>query len=247
MVGPSKREVAWGRGARGERIVGAALEALEPSSFRTLHDRRMPRSRANLDHITVADGRVYTVDAKRYTGAIAVRRGALLIAGRDRSKLLHQALRQRDAVRAALNAAGHADVPVIPVLCFSGVEWPLLFPPRRVGEVRLCSPRGLRRTLGTDAPAGARPGLGELWTTLDRAFPAVVAAGAPAPASATEPRSPGPAPNGGPAPADVAPRAPACACGEPMVRRTRRRDGQAFYGCSAYPACRRTRSMEGHR
>lgn len=56
FLGPSKRDTAWRRGATGERIVGAALDALEPRGCRTLHDRRMPRSRANLDHITITDG-----------------------------------------------------------------------------------------------------------------------------------------------------------------------------------------------
>lgn len=245
FLGPSRTEAAWRRGAEGERIVGRALDALEPRGVRSLHDRRMPRSRANLDHISVAAGRVYTVDAKRYTGAIAVRRGALIIKGRDRSKLLDQARRQRDAVGAALASAGYGHVPVLPVLCFSGVEWPLLFPPRRAGDVQLCSPRGLRRTITADGAAGVAPTVDELLAVVDRAFPPVLTSAPPgAPVAPKDPVAPSVLPREvpGAAPPASGP-APSCGCGAAMVRRTRRSDGQLFYGCSSYPTCRRTRPL----
>lgn len=240
VFGPSQQEVAWKRGAVGERIVGAALDALEHHGFRTLHDRRMPKSRANLDHIAVGDGVVYTVDAKRYSGPIRVRRGALIINGRDRSKLLDQAERQRTAVRAALDGAGYTAVPVMPVLCFSGVEWPLLFPPRRAGDVRLCSPRGLRRTLTTESTTAASTA--SLATALDEAFPPVIPPDIDnaSPSIAPPARSPSAAAPTGANEINGS-EAPNCACGEPMVLRTRRSDGQRFYGCSTFPRCRRTR------
>lgn len=41
---------------------------------------------------------------------------------------------------------------------------------------------------------------------------------------------------------DAPPNAPACPrCAVPMVRRTNRRTGQAFWGCGRYPACHETR------
>jgi four helix bundle suffix protein len=50
-----------------------------------------------------------------------------------------------------------------------------------------------------------------------------------------------------PAPSDGAEKAPACpACGKLMVLRTARRGNQSgsqFWGCSAYPDCRGTRSI----
>lgn len=244
FFGPSQRETAWRRGAEGERIVGASLDALQARGCRTLHDRRMPRSRANLDHITAAPGQVCTVDAKRYSGRIEVQRGRLVIAGRDRSKLLDQALRQRDAVRVALDTAGHGDVPVVPVLCFSGVEWPLLFRPRRVGDVRICSPRGLGRIVVPDPPASSGPGVEELTAVLDRAFPPVVdtVVGSP-PLGPHEPA--GRERTAASTPVVTSSSPPECGCGATMVRRTRRRDGQPFYGCTTFPACRRTYPISG--
>jgi hypothetical protein len=147
MLGPTQRETAWRRGAEGERIVGAALDRLTSDGFEVLHDRRMPRSRANIDHLVVGHHAIFTVDAKRYRGEIRVRGGRLIVNGRDRSKLVDQARRQRAAVAEALDRAGMTQMPVVPVLCFSGSEWPLLFKPRQVGDVLLCSPRDLRKRL----------------------------------------------------------------------------------------------------
>ncbi|MFP4148005.1 MAG: nuclease-related domain-containing protein [Nitriliruptoraceae bacterium] len=40
---------------------------------RVHHDRRMPPSRANLDHIAVARSGVVTIDAQRYAGRQSTR------------------------------------------------------------------------------------------------------------------------------------------------------------------------------
>jgi hypothetical protein len=239
MLGPSSRERAWRRGAEGERLVGAALDRLEPHGWRVLHDRRMPRSRANIDHLIVGPGAVFTVDAKRYTGRLVTRRGALIVKGRDRSKLLDQARRQRDAVRAALDAAGYPDVTTVPVLCFSGVEWPLLFPPHRIGDVLLCSPRRLRRTLTTGPSDTAS--MARLAAALEAAFPPVIGdASSVAAGTATQPPEPARVPSrGDESGSGTAP----CVCGASMVVRARRRDGARFLGCSTFPSCRRTQPL----
>lgn len=151
-LAPSQREVAWRKGAEGEAAVGRALDAFAPAAV-ALHDRRIPRSRANIDHILVAPTGVWTIDAKNYTGKLETRaRGReLWINGRNRSKLLDQARGQAEVVRKALAGAGLGSVPVRPALCFVGVEWPLVFRPRAAGDVRLIPLRGIR-TL-TDGPA----------------------------------------------------------------------------------------------
>jgi hypothetical protein len=245
-LAPSQREVAWRRGAEGERIVGRALDALESNGVLALHDRRIPRSPANLDHVAVGRHAVYTVDAKRYQGRIAVRGERLFVAGRDRSKLIAQARRQRDVVRAALDAGGFHDVPVLPVLCFTGVEWPLLFPPRRAADVRLCSPKGLRRALDADAsqlPSSQQRAIVDL---LDRSLVPVIGPQPPGTERLDRSQEVAPAP---PVPAASGSNDPAaatvCRCGAVMVERRRRRDGGRFLGCSTFPACRHTRPIAG--
>jgi hypothetical protein len=250
-MAPTQREVAWRRGAAGERIVGGALDALAANGILALHDRRIPRSRANIDHIAVGRHAVYTVDAKRYRGRIAVRGERLLVAGRDRSKLVAQARRQRDVVRAALDAGGFHEVPVLPVLCFTGVEWSLLFPPRRAGDVRLCSPKGLERALDAGSPQPPSPRQRAIVEQLDRSL--VPVTGPQRPESDDRPRGPAPAPSapahhdgGATTSGSSAPAAgPVCRCGAAMVERRRRRDGGRFLGCSTFPACRHTRTIPG--
>ncbi|HEV8116278.1 MAG TPA: nuclease-related domain-containing protein [Acidimicrobiales bacterium] len=64
----SQSTKAWAIGAVGERRVGEALRSCE--GVHVLHDRLMPHSRANIDHIAVAPSGVYVIDAKRYEGNV---------------------------------------------------------------------------------------------------------------------------------------------------------------------------------
>lgn len=65
---------AWQSGATGERKLGDRLASLGDSVI-ALHDRLVPKSRANIDHIVIGPAGVYVIDAKRYRNAkIAVRR-----------------------------------------------------------------------------------------------------------------------------------------------------------------------------
>jgi len=59
---------AWATGASGEEKLATALDG-----FSVLHDRRVPRTRGNIDHIVVAPAGVFVVDAKQYQGRIQIR------------------------------------------------------------------------------------------------------------------------------------------------------------------------------
>src|SRR5690606_5722857 len=63
---PSERVPPAGIGALGEERLGAMLDGLASDRLAVLHDRGLPGSRANIDHIVVAPGGVWVVDAKRY-------------------------------------------------------------------------------------------------------------------------------------------------------------------------------------
>ena len=99
--------------------------------MRLLHDRRIPRTRANIDHVVICPGGVYVIDAKQYKGRPHLRVDGgifteriekLMVGSRDCSKLVDGVLKQVDLVRAAL-----VDelVPVRGFLCFVAAEWPL--------------------------------------------------------------------------------------------------------------------------
>ncbi len=91
-----------------------------------LHDRAVPRSRANIDHIAIAPSGVYVIDCKRYKGKIEVAtplfgKPKLKINGRDRTKLIDGLDKQVARVKATLTEA-REDVPVHGCLCFVAPE-----------------------------------------------------------------------------------------------------------------------------
>jgi hypothetical protein len=114
-------EANWETGAAGEEALAVHLAKTCPDAI-VLHDRRMPRSRANLDHLAVAASGVFVIDAKRYKGKIEVRKPffgdpRLFIKGRDRTKLVEGLARQREAVLAVF-AETVPEMPVHACFCF---------------------------------------------------------------------------------------------------------------------------------
>ena len=57
---------AWAVGAREEELLRGMLDRLAPEGVQALHDRRIPKTKANIDHIAVAPSGVFAIDAKRY-------------------------------------------------------------------------------------------------------------------------------------------------------------------------------------
>lgn len=157
-------EKAWDTGATGEEVLGAHLAMASPEVI-VLHDRRMPESRANIDHIAVAPSGVFVVDAKCYKGKIEVRKppfgdAVLVIGGRKKTKLVEGLRRQVDAVRERLGII-EQDVPVQGCFCFlnpegqaGGSGLPLLRT-LSIEGLPLYYPRKLSRRLNKTGPLGA--------------------------------------------------------------------------------------------
>ena len=123
---------AWDVGAEGEHFVGTRLDSLVGDDLGVLHDRRIPGTRANIDHLVVSRRGVFVVDAKKYKGRPTLhvagglfrpRTERLVVGGRDCSKLVNGVLRQVELVRTALD---DPTVPVKGALCFVGADWPLI-------------------------------------------------------------------------------------------------------------------------
>jgi hypothetical protein len=126
---------AWARGARGEELLAQRLDALADEGVLLLHDRRIPPTRANIDHIAISSAGVFVIDAKRYKGRpklriqgglLRPRTETLLVGRRDCTKLLAGVQKQVDLVRTAIAAGEFADVPVRGMLCFVEADWPLI-------------------------------------------------------------------------------------------------------------------------
>lgn len=150
---------AWSSGAVGEQRVGARLDALAEVGVITLHDRRIPGSRANIDHLVVTPWDVWVVDAKRYVDKRVTfdvvgsffgigGRKRLLVDGRDRTKLVDGIENQVAHVEAVLPIG----VNVNGCLCFVDSEWPLLAADFAVRGIEVCWPRRLAKTLLRNSP-----------------------------------------------------------------------------------------------
>jgi hypothetical protein len=148
---------AWGTGARGERAVGARLAKIESKGVVAIHDRRIPGSRANIDHIAVAPSGAYVIDTKVVSGKVVVKttgpiwnRGPvrLFIKGRDKSSFIEGMDRQVEAVSRVLQSVPWAaGVGIHPMVVLVGAEVGFLAKPWRIRGVWVGWPREMQRVL----------------------------------------------------------------------------------------------------
>jgi hypothetical protein len=115
-----------------------------------LHDRRIPRTRANIDHIAVGPSGVFVVDAKKYRGRpslrvegglIRPRVEKLIVGSSDRTRLAAGVQKQVDLVRSALQKAEFGQIPVSGMLCFVEADWPLIGGDFTIANLRVLWPR----------------------------------------------------------------------------------------------------------
>ena len=148
---------AWDTGALGEEQLGNRLNDLATETLRVLHDRRIPGSKANIDHIAVASSGVYVIDAKKYKGrpSLKVEGGLLrprveklLVGGRDCTKLVDGVPKQVEVVHGIVGE----DVLVHGVLCFVEADWPLIGGSFTTRGVEALWPKKLYPKLMADGP-----------------------------------------------------------------------------------------------
>lgn len=142
---------AWATGAVGEERLGARLDSIASESIAVLHDRRIPGTRSNIDHIVVTTGGVWVIDTKRYRGRpelkveggiVRPRVEKLFVGRRNCTKLVDGVLKQVGLVRDALG-----DVPIRGSLCFVEADWPLIGGAFATRGVQVLWPKRLARHL----------------------------------------------------------------------------------------------------
>jgi hypothetical protein len=149
--------VAWKSGAAGEAVVGRVLDAIAAEHLVVLHDRRIPGSRANIDHIVITRVGVWGVDAKRYrdkrprlqaeAGLFRIRTEKLIVGG-DRTKLVDGALHQVALFQELVDP-----VPVHGARCFVDADWPLFGGSFTTRGIDVCWPKKLAKQLtAVDGP-----------------------------------------------------------------------------------------------
>lgn len=145
---------AWERGAIGEERLGARLDSLATDGIAILHDRRIPGSKANIDHVAITRRGIWVIDAKRYKGRpelkvdggiLRPRVEKLLVGRRDCTKLLDGVLKQVGHVRDLVG-----DVPVTGALCFVEADWPLIGGAFATRGVHVLWPKRLAKLLAEE-------------------------------------------------------------------------------------------------
>ena len=143
----SSHITAYGIGAEGERMTGRVLDKLD--GCMVLHDRKIPGSKGNIDHVAIGPGGVFVIETKRYKGEVTVKGDDLFIGGRKKTQFIEQTW--REAVNVQTMLAEHMarlEIDVVPVLCIHGSA----VPRETVQGVRLVGPRGLKKLIAKAKP-----------------------------------------------------------------------------------------------
>lgn len=151
---PRRSTAVWEQGAVGEERVAAELERLAEVGVVALHDRRIPRTRANIDHIAITPWGVWVIDAKRYLnkrpdlvvegGFLGVGgTGRLTVGGRKKDELVEGVLWQVGRVQDVVGDAA----AVRGALAFVDADWPLLGGDFSVRGVAVLWPRRLAKAM----------------------------------------------------------------------------------------------------
>lgn len=169
---------AWLRGAVGEEKLGRRLDGLTENGAKVLHDRRIPGTRANIDHLVVGPAGVFVIDAKRYAarpqrrvegGIVRPRTETLMVGRRDGTKLLTGMHKQVERVRAALPEPDSP--PVHGILCFIDADRPLFGGNFTVAGIEVLWPKKLpERVFATELLSGDQ--IIAVHSRLAAAFPA---------------------------------------------------------------------------
>lgn len=123
---------AWKVGAEGEVAIGKLLDSLAIKyGFRVLHDRLIPKTRANIDHLAITKFGVFVIDAKNYQGVVRIRDNSgffeksapeLWVGKRNCTKIVSGVKKQTSIVMNILKDDS-IEIPVVGVLAFYSANW----------------------------------------------------------------------------------------------------------------------------
>lgn len=149
---PTPAATRWDQGAAGEELTARLLAPLTSLGWVVLHDRRIPGSPANLDHLLVGARTVWIVDTKAWRGRIKLLGDGRLWYGRTPLDQILATMRwQAQIVGEHLGQRLDQPVTIRPVLCLHGVRLPT--DPLAFGGVTLVTGARLLRLLAAGQPA----------------------------------------------------------------------------------------------
>ena len=178
-------EASWGKGSAGELRLAHYIQREVGDAVLCLHDRLIPGTKGNIDHIWVAPNGVWVVDAKAYAGKVVKRSvgsiwrpdNEVFVQGRNRTSLARGVEKQVDAVLAALKGdPASKGIYVNGALCFVESDWGLLDSTFQVGNIWVIHPGALRKRLAKRGPL-SRETMKHIWQRLDLSLPAAHSSG----------------------------------------------------------------------
>ena len=147
--------------------------------FNVLHDRKIPHSSANIDHILITDRGVFVIDAKNYEGLVRIEQtGGILtplqetlyVGNRRQTKLVDGVKKQVAIVSKAIQK-GDSHTPIFGALAFYKADWPLFFKAKEIDGV-LINSRGIEAAV-LEKPLVEGINQSALFTFLQMALPSV--------------------------------------------------------------------------
>lgn len=149
---------AWAKGASGEMRLAKHLDRDLDGLATMLHDRKVPKTKGNIDHLVIALSGIWIVDAKNYSGKVECRDvggwrtidNRLYVANRDRTKLVTGMGWQADAVQLAIDSIGFGVVPIHRCLLFTDAEWGLFSKPFVIDDVWIGWAKALVESVQSD-------------------------------------------------------------------------------------------------
>ena len=178
LSGDSQKTANWKTGSLGEELIGAELNRLaQKGNFKVLHDRRIPPTKGNIDHLVITSAGIFVLDAKNYTGEIDIQSSGffsnkppkLLINGRDQSGLIPKVQNQVAKVEAAISGLG-IQMPVRGVLIFVVGPLRIFIMPKEISGVLLGTQRGLEKII-LETGTHSHSEVETMWSFLAKSFP----------------------------------------------------------------------------
>ena len=148
---------SYAKGAEGERRAASFLERIVGARGVVLHDRKVPGTQGNIDHLAIVPSGVWIVDAKKYKGKVEQRDVGglfkkdlrLYVGGRDRTGIADGLGWQVLAVAKVLADTG---IPIHPALLFVDSEWGLFAKPFELAGVLVAPPKRLEALIAAPGP-----------------------------------------------------------------------------------------------
>ncbi|HET9733374.1 MAG TPA: NERD domain-containing protein [Acidimicrobiales bacterium] len=161
---------AWQLGVEGEVATAEALEGLTQRGWAALHDRAIPGSRVNIDHLVVGPPGVVVVDSKNYGGTVRVADGVAWRNGRrmddDVDALSRYTAVVQDLIRSRADRPGAPPIPVRQVV----VVHRAVVTAGWVGGTAVVAGSQLTRWLESLPVSGPPVDVGRVTAVLDRAL-----------------------------------------------------------------------------